>query len=995
MNKRFSTLLTMVLLMVGALFNSASATKTLEAITGDAKLQNGVKFYLGQSTNYLKASAAITFTSGDLKDVTGVTFAKATSVDDASVFEVSDYKFENGNSIFSLKVDGQYVYSQASAVAAAGDKNEGATIVATNKFMMKGDKIASANLYANLAGAAAVGVDGSSVDYTGNAVTPLYESGAAVAAKDLNDYNKNGISFNFAAKTDLFEANIFGQPMLAVEAAGTTTLNMLATGKIYFLVGTKEKLDAVRALLDGTTGKLKDEAASVTAIKADGIKVVSLKEGKKYTIANAQAGEGLQLVLEKGADVFASANAAKNAAFGVTELDKTNNPGYYQLAITPHTDVMGSPAELYVGAIQFTSTDAKSYITTVVAANKGKLALATLGANSYIDASALLKSKAMNVVNIYFTSGVPSTSEEQGNANNTEYHKYLVAGAVSNAFALQALPADKLDGFSSPMSQWVVTGFDGKYTFTFTNREASGVVNNLTLALQPTKVAGEFEIIGSNLGSVNISNIYASDGADRQLIGKTVKFNTIAATNPYLDLTADQMKAPISLSFSGKDATFGEKTFYGAFDDINNPTTYTPSVKEAVANFTFEKVKKAANPDKNKVNYIQNILTYAYLDGTTVKTAKDTLFVPSYKLKVADDLYMKNDASLADAENAGEFVFRAYGDNKYVMAKADNTVGAATYAGTIVTTVNQAVSIKDTKDAFAVAGTLFAPSDAAFQYVSLNIADNSDKTTLPAVARHASFDNALGSVSMQDAKGINEGILNAEGLIFWLDTADSKAVTPSFYISRGVEGQAERLFMYNAADSLKNFNEGGAIQKPNEAYELEGTGNAKAIFRAATIAAVDTIATTVDGKAAIVAEEEDKAENVLGGLDNFKFGICLADEGVEGEYVIYSKGDNSYLYSLNGKLGFIADAKQALVVTLGTETPTANDAIEASTITVLAKDGAIEVIGAAGKKVVVSNILGQVIANTVIASDNATIAAPAGVVVVAVEGEAAVKAIVK
>ena len=49
----------------------------------------------------------------------------------------------------------------------------------------------------------------------------------------------------------------------------------------------------------------------------------------------------------------------------------------------------------------------------------------------------------------------------------------------------------------------------------------------------------------------------------------------------------------------------------------------------------------------------------------------------------------------------------------------------------------------------------------------------------------------------------------------------------------------------------------------------------------------------------------------------------------------------------------------------------------------------------AGKKVVIANILGQTIANTVLTSDNATIAAPAGVVVVAVEGEAAVKAVVK
>ena len=51
--------------------------------------------------------------------------------------------------------------------------------------------------------------------------------------------------------------------------------------------------------------------------------------------------------------------------------------------------------------------------------------------------------------------------------------------------------------------------------------------------------------------------------------------------------------------------------------------------------------------------------------------------------------------------------------------------------------------------------------------------------------------------------------------------------------------------------------------------------------------------------------------------------------------------------------------------------------------------------GAAGKNVVITNVLGQTIANTVVASDEATISVPAGVVVVAVEGEAAVKAIVK
>ena len=74
---------------------------------------------------------------------------------------------------------------------------------------------------------------------------------------------------------------------------------------------------------------------------------------------------------------------------------------------------------------------------------------------------------------------------------------------------------------------------------------------------------------------------------------------------------------------------------------------------------------------------------------------------------------------------------------------------------------------------------------------------------------------------------------------------------------------------------------------------------------------------------------------------------------------------------------------------------TDNEKIATSEVTVIAGEGQVTIAGAAGKKVVISNILGQVVANTVIASDNAVIAAPQGVVVVAVEGEEAVKAIIK
>ena len=79
----------------------------------------------------------------------------------------------------------------------------------------------------------------------------------------------------------------------------------------------------------------------------------------------------------------------------------------------------------------------------------------------------------------------------------------------------------------------------------------------------------------------------------------------------------------------------------------------------------------------------------------------------------------------------------------------------------------------------------------------------------------------------------------------------------------------------------------------------------------------------------------------------------------------------------------------------GDEIATDNEDITTSTVSVIAGNGSVTITGAAGKTVAISNILGQTIANTVLSSDNATIAAPAGVVVVAVEGEAAVKAIVK
>ena len=106
-------------------------------------------------------------------------------------------------------------------------------------------------------------------------------------------------------------------------------------------------------------------------------------------------------------------------------------------------------------------------------------------------------------------------------------------------------------------------------------------------------------------------------------------------------------------------------------------------------------------------------------------------------------------------------------------------------------------------------------------------------------------------------------------------------------------------------------------------------------------------------------------------MDNFKVQIIQCEDD-ENAYRIRSVADKgSYLYGVNDKLSWSGNKKNAMRFTIAAGDPTSNESIA----------DAAEGI--------------KVIANTVLTSDNATIAAPAGIVVVSVEGEEAVKAVVK
>ena len=263
------------------------------------------------------------------------------------------------------------------------------------------------------------------------------------------------------------------------------------------------------------------------------------------------------------------------------------------------------------------------------------------------------------------------------------------------------------------------------------------------------------------------------------------------------------------------------------------------------------------------------------------------------------------------------------------------------------------------------------------------------------VSRHASFESVNGGFLGVGATGdamIAATKDEAAELTFWLDTADTDADMPTFYLSKGIAvdttaatkaySEEVRNFMLYPADLAYYWSDDEATYVTDKAYYLEGTGynNLKAVFSPAALVAEDTLS-TADG---LVTKKN--------GLNNYKYYITKYGDG----YIVSpAAAQNVFLYNLNGKLGFTTDLDQALVINLGEGDATANEAIAAEAgVQVIGGQGVVTVQGAAGKVVTVANILGQTIANQVAASDNVTIAVPAGIVVVSVDGEAT-KVIVK
>ena len=298
--------------------------------------------------------------------------------------------------------------------------------------------------------------------------------------------------------------------------------------------------------------------------------------------------------------------------------------------------------------------------------------------------------------------------------------------------------------------------------------------------------------------------------------------------------------------------------------------------------------------------------------------------------------------------------------------------------------------------------TMSTNGDVLAKWVKTYLLPEAPEVSYPGEEGHVTIQSEKSDyVSMDDNRDAIV-INNEEGDKFYLYVTDKDAVVPTFYIARGIGEGNNMMFLFNPEDSIDYYVADGTY---NRTYQWASDFK-KALFKAGTLdASRDTMTTSIKGAAAQIAETADN-EGTQGGLNRFKFQIIETEDG-DGYYNIRQLYANdkeiaadyvdskNYLISYNEGLSWgKKDAAMKFYIE-GVEAPTANEGVAATEVKVVAYDGAINIKNAAGKNVVVSTILGQIVANEVLTSDNATISVPAGIAIVSVDGEEAVKVSVK
>ena len=1029
MNKKISTLLTFGLLVAGSLVSVANATKNVPLRIGKAAetttFVNKKYFVIVDTDGNPQSGAEVLGMSydGDSKTATfdGVSATLTYSASEYSVNDV-DESLSEANYLWTVtevEIGGSLYYTFVND--------------ATKKqLFLNADKNAPLTDYSNLDGT------------TGNLTwtnSPAAYAGAQVLAYSGATEN-HGFKLSSGALTwNASQGSTFYLYQVAENEMTAKELNNLGNGSFAL---TYE--DATVSIFDGEVKAF--EVSSIDGVDAGlylatswgtltGDQITKAADFQKCTFIALDSynnwnindlkadGEGYKFVTVSGkklkknasielADMKKGLISSANAVFAITEKDPVDHSGSYTLSLKDAKFMNAKKTaevtaeNLVVAAVP----DRDDLIVTAVDSKNKNYAdftdVCTLANSNLVSVDKILSTKAASVFNIQFMSTVNASSAVGADPKTqSEYNKFL--GVNADGMFAQGSAFVNLD---APENQWIIVDADKKAnTFTFQNRELSD--QTFTVKLIAGKTANTYKVVdaGQNATEFGYAYVNKTTGAYTtvaasgiELNGTTIKL-IAAEVNPMAGYVTDELDNAglVRFVFTSDQPTIANELF------VAKGATNLAVSKNSADALKWSIVKFDASADELDALVSDTIYAYndyAYYDAAKkevkVATAGDTIAVVAYGFKQygKDKTYLgvnsnnlKAEENVEDVADAQRFLIKINKNGSYSLIKVgtaeidyrsivesstkaytvDNSGNIENGTGTSIYYDYTAAHVYD----FSIVKDEATPSlKHEPGYVTLN-ADNKGYVAMDSVT----YESIVAPVSLL------KSAYTSEDLTFRLDTADSEAFVPSFYISHIGK------FMYNAKDSADYYNDGTASAEGNKLYKLVD-GNAKAIFRAATLLASDTLATTVNDKEVKVMAEANKS--ILGGLNNFKYQIVQKTADSEGEYVIKSVADGYYLYNLNGFLGFTDNSDKALVVLVeASEAPVANEAVSTSSVKVATTNGAVVISGAAGKTVTISNLLGQPVASTVITSSEATISVPAGVVIVAVEGEKAVKAIVR
>ena len=818
--------------------------------------------------------------------------------------------------------------------------------------------------------------------------------------EDLNDlYNSAGFNFELDDADLASVANIFDEKrIVAINVSSDVyeKTDYKFPAGTYFATSTPGKWDDWSNKLDYL---LKCTFVAVDSDVNIAEEADDRKGGNGFTLTEV-SGRDLVLYTGNDNDYKAQGNqiSVYNACFKVEE--STTKEDVYALSLNKirYVEVSSSNAQKEVSKVRLTADEDASGVKTVI--QDASVFLFKFAESTVVKASTFLfKGDTAAIYNIRFY-------KSNGN-DNTENGKYLTTSATGDAFQAKGYVISNLD---APAYQWVISGVDGN-DVTFTNRETGTTLTtklfsegNNRYSLAPAEAAQKN---GTQISPLQY-NYYNVDQEGDIVIGRKSNGNedTKNLQGAYVELIPVKAVAyegylnvenetVMTLSF-GRDIAPTSNKLYPVYDENNAGNEYiaddlTGNVTEAAQ----WRLIKNPNASVERYNYV-----YANGDLVNTKTQGDVVYAYKYQLQLIDNGKVTNrylNAAGTGVENATPTTAQWF----YIEENVDGSVNIKTARNTNEALLldkfqQENLSINDLKaEDFKIqnmGATTYILSEA--DQVKTFLIEEAPAISLPANEGHYSFVSDLGNyITMNEER---DGLtVKEEAEAMYLYVTDKEEVVPAFYITKSAGTNTnERMFLFNPTDSVTYYVADGAYDK---VYQLPGK-QTKAIFKAAAINETrDTLTTSIKGESTLVAMDANNTQKVEGGLDRFKVQIVESTTDPD-MYVVRqsnSKDGMVWLSALNGILTWGEQDDAMLFDITRAEAPTANEGVAATEVKIIATDGAINIKNAAGKNVVISTILGQIVANEVLTSDNATISVPAGIAIVSVDGEEAVKVSVK